>query len=135
MISDPATLTTVALGALGVGAGALRLAQSVIKHRNGNVISPVKQAWIDQISKLFDEKTDELEKLSNERTKDILMAQEKENERAIGDMRALVTARDERIMPLLEELKKISQQQVEIQQKQNEILVELVTVSRIGRRT
>jgi hypothetical protein len=39
---------------------------------------------------------------------------------------------DEKILPLLNELKNIAQRQVDISQKQNEILVELVTVSRIG---
>lgn len=39
-----------------------------------------------------------------------------------------------RILPLLNELKEIAQKQVDIQTKQNEILVELVTVSRVGRR-
>lgn len=41
---------------------------------------------------------------------------------------------DEKVMPILKELKEIAQKQNEIQQRQNEILVELVTASRIGRR-
>lgn len=41
---------------------------------------------------------------------------------------------DEKVLPILKELKQIAQKQNEIQQSQIVILTELVTVSRIGRR-
>jgi hypothetical protein len=99
-LSDAPTLITVSLAAIGLGAGALRLAQMALR-KNGKSTS-------GQLSpEIWERKMADI------------------NEKVLED----------KVIPILKELKEISAKQAEIQQKQNEILIEMVTVSRIGRRT
>jgi hypothetical protein len=100
---DAPTIAAIAIAALGVGAGAMRLGQMALK-RNSKHGEVAKSAG--------------------------LSAAEWKAEIGAIDAKNL----DEKVMPILRELKEIAGRQNDIQQKQNEILVELVTVSRIGRR-
>ena len=99
-MNDAPTLITVALAAIALGAGALKLAQMALRKgehgAKSGQLSP--EIW----------------------------------ERKMSDIGAKNL--DEKVMPILKELKEIAHKQNEIQQRQNEILVELVTASRIGRR-
>lgn len=106
-MADTATLITVAVSALGVAGSALGIVKMVLtqRQRSGKVELGVPTVGRMTVEALERTVSEIVSKNSNDN-----------------------------IMPLLRELKEVSQKQVEIQQKQNEILVELVTVSRIGQR-
>lgn len=107
MLSDPQLLATVAISALAVGAGGLKLAQAAIKkgHKEDKEI---EQRSIGRIS--IEAFQDMLEEAARNNT-------------------------NEKILPILRELKEISGNQVKVLQELNLILVELVTISRIGRKS